>query len=39
MYRKDMEKGNQNIYILNIYMSHFRDKQPVLFSLRGDQTK
>ena len=27
MHRKDMEKENQNIYILNIYMSHFSDKK------------
>jgi len=27
MYKKNMEKDNQNIYILNIYMSHFRDKK------------
>ena len=26
MYKKEMEKDNQNIYILNTYMSHFRDK-------------
>ena len=27
MYKKNMEKENQNIYILNIYMSHFSDKK------------
>ena len=33
MYKKNMEKDNQNIYTLNIYMSHFRDKKKYMQAL------